>query len=77
MGEPAGFNAAKEALAVQLRFLRGQAGLTQEDAAGLVGIRWRHLQRVEAAEINVTLRTLQRFANAYGVRVPELLSGLD
>jgi len=61
---------------VQLRLLRGQAGLTQEDAASLVGITWRHLQRVEGAEINVTLRTLQRFANAYGIKLPELFSQL-
>ena len=33
---------------------------------------WRHLQKIEAGEINITLLTLFRFANAYGFDAEDL-----
>ena len=61
-----------QALARRLRLLRHQSGATQEQAARQVGITWRHLQRIEGAETNVTLRTLLGLANAYGVELNDL-----
>ena len=51
-------------LAANIRRLRVARKLTQEDLAGRVGVGWRHLQKIEAAEINVALSTLQRLGEA-------------
>ncbi|MBI1944512.1 MAG: helix-turn-helix transcriptional regulator [Deltaproteobacteria bacterium] len=48
----------------QLRALREARGLTQERLAEKVGVGARHLQKVEAGEVNVTLVTLVQFAEA-------------
>lgn len=54
-------------LARNLRRRREQLGLTQEAAAKRIGIVTRHLQKLEAGDVNVTLRTLVRVAR--GLRV--------
>ena len=50
-----------------MRRLRIARGLTQEADAERAGLVTRHLQKIEAAEVNVTLHTLVRLALTLGV----------
>jgi transcriptional regulator with XRE-family HTH domain len=56
-----------------VRLLREEAGLTLEAAAHEAGLHWRHWQKVEAGEVNVTLASLVRLAGALHVTVARLL----
>lgn len=47
--------------------IRKSRALTQEEVANRAGIGWRHVQKIEAGEINTTLRTISRIAAALGV----------
>lgn len=58
----------------RLASLRRLRGWTQHEAAGKLGIGWRHLQKVEAGEVNITLLLLYRFGVVYGVSVDTLFS---
>jgi transcriptional regulator with XRE-family HTH domain len=60
-------------VAAQVRRLRAARGLTQEAAAERARLATRHLQKIEAAEVNVTLDTLVRVAEAFDVDVRALL----
>jgi transcriptional regulator with XRE-family HTH domain len=59
-------------LARSLRRLRDAKGLTQEQAAEMAGVNWRHWQKLEAGEVNVTLNTLERICRGLKVDVREL-----
>jgi len=59
-------------LAFSLRRLRNRARLTQESAASAAGLHLRHYQKLEAGEVNVTLRTLDQLCTAFSVDVREL-----
>jgi transcriptional regulator with XRE-family HTH domain len=48
--------------------------MTLEKAAEHGNMNWRHWQKVEAGEVNATLRTLARLANALDVDPSELLA---
>jgi transcriptional regulator with XRE-family HTH domain len=52
---------------------RRAAGLTQQQAAELLAMPLKNLQAYEAGR-NMTLRTLVRIANGFGVRTRTLLS---
>jgi transcriptional regulator with XRE-family HTH domain len=52
--------------------LRQLAGLTQEELAEQLGVGWRYLSRAERGE-NLTLRTMAKIANVFGVEVRSLL----
>jgi transcriptional regulator with XRE-family HTH domain len=65
----------RRALARNVRRLREQGGFTLEEVSYRAGMAWRHWQKVEAGEVNATLRTLARLADALGVTVTELASG--
>jgi DNA-binding XRE family transcriptional regulator len=52
--------------------IRKSRGFTQEEVANQVGIGWRHIQKIEAGEINTTLRTIFRIATVLGVDPIEL-----
>ena len=45
---------------------------SQERAAEALGIVPRHYQKIEAGELNVTLRTLDRLCRAFSVDVDQL-----
>jgi transcriptional regulator with XRE-family HTH domain len=53
--------------------LRQRAGLTQEELAEQLGVGWRYLSRAERGE-NLTLRTLAKIANVFGVEAKSLLN---
>jgi transcriptional regulator with XRE-family HTH domain len=59
------------AVGKRARELRSEAGLTQEDMMGR-GFSLRHYQRIEAGR-SVTLRTLWKLAQAFGVQLRDLL----
>ena len=61
-------------LSQNLRFLRKQKGLSQENLAELCGIHRTYIGSVEREERNVTLSTLELLANALSVSVPNLLT---
>lgn len=58
-----------------MRAARLRAELTQERAAAEAGIGYKRYQRIEAGEVNLTLRTLHRLARALRVEPWQLLSG--
>jgi transcriptional regulator with XRE-family HTH domain len=53
--------------------MREEAGLTLEEAAHSGGLHWRHWQKVEAGEVNLTLASLVRLAAALGADPAKLL----
>jgi transcriptional regulator with XRE-family HTH domain len=59
-------------LAANVRHWRKVRGLTQESLAQKSEIAPRHLQKLEAGELNVTLHTLYRVALALNVNVGDL-----
>ena len=61
-------------LAQAVKRRRVALGLTQEDAAHAIRIATRHYQKLESGEVNVTLRTLVRVAEAFEIEVRDLLS---
>jgi transcriptional regulator with XRE-family HTH domain len=61
-------------LAANLRAWREDRGLTQEAAAELAGLNWRHWQKLEAGTVNVTLRTLERICTAADLDVRTLFA---
>lgn len=61
------FIAEKKAIGARLRALRKVRGWTLDKAAEQTGVDWRHIQMVEAGQTNVTLLTLVRLAEGFGV----------
>ena len=60
-------------LAIRMRHRRAELGLTQEAAAERMQITTRHYQKIEAGDLNITLRTLCLVAEALRVRPAYLL----
>lgn len=63
----------RRTLAANLRRHRADARLTLEEASHRAGMHWRHWQKLEAGEVNATLRTLARLGDALGTAPFELL----
>ena len=63
----------RKRLARNVRRLRNERGLSLEQAAGDVDMHARHWQKLEAAEIGVSLRTLDKLAVALNTEVSDLL----
>ena len=63
----------RKRIATNTRRLREEKKLSLEETAHLAGMHFRHLQKVEAGEVNATLRTLARLSDAFGVSPHELL----
>ncbi|MDO8545446.1 MAG: helix-turn-helix transcriptional regulator [Opitutaceae bacterium] len=58
-----------------LRELRRQRELTQEEAAERAGVTYRHYQEIEAsARPGLQVATVERLAKAFGVETWELLN---
>lgn len=62
---------AKE-LGLRLRALRKARGWTLDTAAEHTGVDLKHIQMIEAGKLNVTLITLVRLSEGFGVRVGDL-----
>jgi hypothetical protein len=63
----------RQKLAANARRLREHAGLTLEEAAHRAGLHWRHWQKIESGEVNLTLTSLARVADALQVEAARLL----
>ncbi len=59
----------------RIRAARRAADLTQEDAAAAAGIDAKRWQRLEAGQVNPTVRTLVRVAEAVGTDFWALVGG--
>ncbi len=66
-------DAIQQQVGWNLRQAREAQGLSQEQLAHLAGLATRHLQKIEAGQVNVTLRTLARLGSALGVEPGRLL----
>jgi transcriptional regulator with XRE-family HTH domain len=64
---------AQERLAASAKRERARLGWTQEEAAETAGLNIRHYQKIEEGSVNVTLRTVESVAEAFGVDVVESL----
>jgi ribosome-binding protein aMBF1 (putative translation factor) len=60
-------------LAVNVRTARNGAGLTLKVASERVEMHWRHWQKIEAAEVNVTLQTLIRLGEVLDIDPANLI----
>lgn len=58
------------------RSLRNALGMTQEAAATAAGLDPKHLQDIEAGNVNVTFATLSGLARAYKVSLAEMFEGV-
>lgn len=70
-------DALQQQVGSNLREAREAQGLTQEHLAHLAGLATRHLQKIEAGQVNVTLRTLARLGSALGAEPGRFLIGED
>lgn len=59
-------------LGQRLRRFRQRLGLTLDAAEEATGIDWKHIQKIEAAKLNVTIATIVRLATGYGVTLESL-----
>jgi transcriptional regulator with XRE-family HTH domain len=64
-----------QALGQRIKQLRKSRGRTQEDMIGF-GFSARHWQQIEAGR-PITIRTLLRICDTFGVRAAHLVEGLD
>lgn len=63
-------------LGLRLRKLRSQRGLTLEKTEEHGVKSWKHLQRIEAGEANITMMTLLELSKIYGVHPSDVLKDL-
>ena len=68
------FGSVRRRLAARIRLLRSCRGLSQEALAQTSGLSPRHLQKMEAAQVNVTIESLSKLANALGVDISQLFA---
>jgi transcriptional regulator with XRE-family HTH domain len=59
------FGREAQALGDRVRYLRHRRGWTLEEAAERMDLDLKHLQKVEAGQLNVTLVTLLRLADGF------------
>lgn len=64
----------RDVLAENIRAYRQQKGISQDEFAAQCGVHRTYVGSVERCERNVTLATLELFAEAMGCSVPALLS---
>jgi DNA-binding XRE family transcriptional regulator len=57
----------------KIRDGRAQKGLRQTDVAEMVGLNYRHYQRIEAGTVNLKLETLYRLSKLFGVSVTDII----
>lgn len=68
------FEKIQRRLGLAVKKYRTAKGLTQEKLALQADMGWRHLQKIEAGEVNTTLFTLTKLAKALDVDPSDLFS---
>jgi transcriptional regulator with XRE-family HTH domain len=68
-----GLRQLQRRLATNIRLLRRARELSQEELSSAAGLAVRHLQKIEAGEVNFTLKTLASLAAALDVDPQVLL----
>ena len=68
------FRAEAERLGANVRALRKNRAWTLEQAAELAHLDLKHLQKVEAGALNVTLVTLVRLAEGFDIQLDDLFA---
>ena len=63
----------KNRLSLNVRSLRHASAQTLKQASGQAVMHWRHWQKIEAGEVNVTLQTLARLGAALETEPADLL----
>jgi transcriptional regulator with XRE-family HTH domain len=66
------YAAEAKALGSRVRELREARGWTLERAAEETTVDWKHWQKIESGQINLTLVTLVRICEGFGVPLAEL-----
>lgn len=66
--------AIRKILATNVRALRHELGISQEELAHISGLHRTYIGSVERSERNVTLSTLDALSEALNVTVPDLLT---
>lgn len=60
-------------IAVQIKSLRAQRGLTQEEVYNDTNI---HLARIETGKINVSVSTLEQLCNYFEISLSDFFNGI-
>lgn len=71
---PRSHNRLRKILAANIKRYRAAKRLSQEQLAEVCGLHRTYVGSVERCERNVTLSTLEMFAKALGLSVPDLLT---
>jgi len=71
------YRTAVRSFGLRLRALRQGQDLTLEAAAEQMDIDWKHLQKIEAGQLNITLVTLVRIAKGLHVSLDALFEGVS
>lgn len=66
-----------EQLSANVRAIRTERGLTQEQVADVGGLALSDVGRIERGQRDPGVRVLARLSRGLGVRVAELLDGID
>ena len=66
------FTSVRKRIAVKIRLLRACRGLSQEALAQKSGLSTRHLQKLEAGQVNVTVESLSKLSKALEVDISRL-----
>lgn len=61
-------------IARNLKKIRAGRGFTQMQLGELTGTHWRHIQKIEAGDLNTSLKTIARLATALSIDPCDLLS---
>jgi transcriptional regulator with XRE-family HTH domain len=64
----------RQRLSMNVRATRQAAALTLKKASERAEMHWRHWQKIEAGEVNVTIQTLVRIGDALDMDPADLLS---
>jgi transcriptional regulator with XRE-family HTH domain len=63
----------REQLARNLRLIRAQKGISQEELADLAGLHRTYVGSVERGERNISIDNIEKLAKALGVSVADLI----
>lgn len=66
------FQRLQRTLGQRVRSLRDERGLTLYEVQAKSGVDWKHWQKIEAGQLNLTLATLHRIAEGLGVTIADL-----